>query len=223
MTMARLWGEGVTVARGGVRVLEALSFSVRSSQALVLTGPNGAGKTTLLRAIAGLNRLESGTLSFDRPDRGEGFSASDVAEACHFVGHLPAINGRLTLAENLQFWQAYLASEVQGGSIVAALSKVGLSALAHLQADVLSAGQRRRLALARLHVAPRPIWLLDEPTTALDSMATSALYAQINDHTSAGGIAVIATHHALGLDRVEELRLQPLKFRDEPGSEIFAI
>lgn len=207
----QLVGHQVTVSRGGHEVLSRLDFAVAAGSSLVLTGPNGSGKTTLLRAIAGLTRLEAGRIALATADDAElqDDETEPIGERCHFVGHLPAINGRLTLQENLAFWQRYLgdAGEVEDMVTTAALDRVGLGTLGDLPADVLSAGQRRRLALARLFVAKRPLWLLDEPTTALDANSADRLIEAINAHTASGGIAVVATHQPLALDRVSGLEL----------------
>jgi heme exporter protein A len=200
-----LSADHVTVARGGFDVLRDLSFSAPAGTALLLLGPNGSGKTSLLRAVAGLLPLERGTLQLHGHD-GEN---RPIGERCHFIGHLAGVNGRLTLRENIAFWATYLreAEAPAPDAIDMALEKTGLLPLAHLSTDILSAGQRRRLALARLFVAPRCLWLLDEPTTALDARSATQLLRAIDAHTAAGGIAMIATHQPLALARSADLDL----------------
>jgi heme exporter protein A len=181
-------------------VLADVSLQVSAGEALVVTGANGAGKTTLLRALAGLLALTEGQLYLQGgdPDR-------DVGQHCHYAGHLDAVKGRLTVAENLGFWATYLGGDP--AAIGTALDAFGLPALAGVTAGYLSAGQRRRLGLARLLVAPRPIWLLDEPTVSLDQDSVAAFVTVIEQHRAAGGIVIAATHIDLGLAEVRTLRL----------------
>jgi len=173
--------------RRGLRpVFEDVTFALQAGAALAVEGPNGAGKTSLLRILAGLLEAEAGTVTA----RGEAV----------YLGHLDALKPQLTVAENLGFWAALFGADAGAGA--RALERFGLTALAGLSAGVLSAGQRRRLALARLtHFigagAARPIWLLDEPDAALDAQGRAALEALVAEHMAAGGIAVAATHHGL--------------------------
>jgi heme exporter protein A len=196
----RLTVEGLAVERGGRRVLTELSFSVEAGEALLLTGPNGAGKTTLLKTIAGFIRPLSGRVAYsgaaeDRP----------LAERAHYVGHLNGLRATLTLEENARFWAEYLGGST--GHVLAALERFGLASLSAIPAGYLSAGQKRRLALARLLFAPRPLWLLDEPSSSLDARSTAVLASVLDEHVEAGGIVVAATHLPLGLARSRELRL----------------
>ncbi|MGE0562913.1 MAG: heme ABC exporter ATP-binding protein CcmA [Pseudolabrys sp.] len=193
-----LQAENLSCVRGGREVFGGLSFSVASGEALIVTGHNGAGKSSLLRAIAGLVRLAAGRLGLHGGD-GE----LTIGEQSHYLGHLDAIKPGLSVTENLRFWTAYLG----GGNEAAALDAVDLSALAALPAAYLSAGQRRRLALARLVAAQRPLWLLDEPTTALDAQAQTRLVTLMRGHLAGGGIIVAATHGDIGLAGARELRL----------------
>ena len=194
------------VQRRGVRtVIDNLSFAVQGGEALVLTGPNGAGKTTLLRSLAGFLRPAAGRV---RLEGGDG--DREIGEQSHFVGHLNGIKASLTVAENLGFWAAYLEIDGAGEGMAraaAALERFGLGSLAAIPAGYLSAGQKRRLALSRLLVATRPIWLLDEPTASLDAASAALLTTAIDEHIAGGGIAIIATHLSLGLGRSRELRL----------------
>lgn len=194
------------VARGGRRIIDGLSFAVQSGEALLLTGRNGAGKTTLIRALAGYLSPLSGTIRIDGFD-----DEREPREACHYVGHLDANKASLTVLENLRFWQSYLGGEGSGTMaeecLWAALERFGLDPLAEIPAGYLSAGQKRRLGLARLLVARRPVWLLDEPTVSLDAQSTALLAKIIDTHVADGGLVVAATHLPLGLGDARELRL----------------
>jgi heme exporter protein A len=198
--LMRLAGHDLGCIRGGREVFAGLTFSVEGGEALAVTGRNGAGKTTLLRLIAGLLEPAGGRLELTG-----GAPDTTLAEQAHYVGHRDPLKGALSVRENLDFWYAFLG----GGdaSPASALDAVGLGALAGLPAAYLSAGQRRRLALARLLAAPRPIWLLDEPTAALDTAGQQRLAELMRKHLSGGGIIIAATHGPLGID-AKELRLE---------------
>lgn len=201
----RLRGTGLACVRGGRRVFAGLDFALTSGEALVLTGPNGAGKTTLLRAIAGLLRFEAGNLDWQGGDED-----LLLAEQVHYLGHQDALKPSLTVAENLAFWAAYLnsgQSSAAAANTASALAAVELADIADLPAAYLSAGQRRRLSLARLLAVSRPVWLLDEPTTALDARAQQMLANVLQGHLAGGGLIVAATHATLPLRHVAELRL----------------
>jgi len=198
----RLLAEKVCVDRGGRRIVEGVDFALSDGAALILSGPNGAGKSTLLRAIAGLLPLAGGMVTLD----GE---SEEIAASLHYVGHAEGIKPALTVRENLDFWSSFLAreSDAAGLAPAEALDAFGLSHVIDIPAGYLSAGQKRRVALARLLAAPRPIWLLDEPTTALDVGAQSALAAIMASHRGAGGIVLAATHSPVGLENAAELKL----------------
>jgi heme exporter protein A len=199
----QLIAEDLTVDRGSRRIITSLSFSVGTGEALVLTGANGAGKTTLLRTLAGFIRPFHGAIRLEGGD-----SELTLAEQAHIVGHPNAIKTGLTVSENVEFWMEYMDGHATGRrSIEAALRHFGLDELSDFPAAYLSAGQRRRLGLARLLVAERPVWLLDEPTASLDSASSERLVDAVNTHTSKGGIAVIATHLPLALERARALEL----------------
>lgn len=203
----QLVAENLTLERGGRSVVDDLSFQVNGGSALVLTGPNGAGKSTLLRALAGYLKPLAGSVRVT--GAGEDCEASEV---CHFVGHLDGLKTHLTAAENLSFWGTYLAGPADAGKPLArrveeALERFALDALAGIPAGYLSAGQKRRLALARLAVAERPLWLLDEPTVSLDAASVQVLVGAINGHLEAGGMAVIATHVAMELGSAQAIGL----------------
>ena len=196
----RLIAQKLCIDRGGRRIVQGADFSLSDGEALVVAGPNGAGKSTLLRAIAGLLPLVSGSLTLD----GE---AGDVASSLHYVGHSEGMKPALTVRENLEFWGAFLARGATGRTPGEALDSFGLAHVLDIPAGYLSAGQKRRAALARLLVAPRPIWLLDEPTTALDVRAQAALATVMAQHRATGGMILAATHAPLGLEGAAELRL----------------
>jgi heme exporter protein A len=196
----RIEAANIAVARGGRLVLSDLSFALAETECLLVTGPNGAGKSTLLRAVGGLLPLWSGSIRH-APQNDEG-----LAEQAHYVGHAEALKGTLTVVENLSFLAALLGTPEPGSSVEAALEALGLRRLANLPAAYLSAGQKRRVALARLLVARRPLWLLDEPTTALDLAAQALLTKIMAVHRAEGGLIIAATHASLGID-ARELKL----------------
>lgn len=183
-------------------MLSGLSFAVPARTALVLTGPNGAGKTTLIRAIAGFLKPVRGTIALEG-----GQPEQTLGEQCHYVAHANGIKAAFTVGENLAFWQQYFGGAKDGAILNEAAERLGLGALTAIPAAYLSAGQRRRLALARLLVAPRPVWLLDEPTVSLDAASRALLRDLIERHLAAGGLVVAATHDALGIAATSELRL----------------
>jgi heme exporter protein A len=198
----RLTVEGLALERGGRPVLAGLGFAVVDGEALIVTGPNGAGKTTLLRALAGLLPLAAGRIALDGGD-----PERTRAEQTHLVGHRDGVKEALTAAENLIAWRDLLGG--RGTDPAAALDAVGLSHAADLPAGALSAGQRRRLALARLLMAPRPLWLLDEPATALDVSAQARVAGLVAAHRAGGGLVVAATHAALSWPACRTLTLMP--------------
>jgi heme exporter protein A len=195
----KLSGTDLTCWRGGREVFRGVSFSVASGEGLLLTGRNGAGKSSLLRMIAGLLRIAGGRLEFTG-----GAADHEIAEQAHYLGHLDAFKPSLTVRENLAFWTSYLNG---AGKPQAALEAVSLGSLADLPAAYLSAGQKRRLSLARLVAIRRPLWLLDEPTAALDAAAQTMLLDLMRQHLASGGLIVAATHQALDLQNTRELRL----------------
>ena len=186
--------------RGGRTIFDGLSFAVSPGEALLVSGPNGAGKTSLLRQIAGLLPLAGGRLALE----GAGADA-ELPELCHYVGHLNAVKGSFSVRENLAFWAAFLGGN--GTSLDRALAAFGLGALAELPAGLLSAGQKRKLALSRLFAARRPVWLLDEPQVSLDVVSVTALDAAIKHHLETGGIALVASHTPLKTKFAHKLAL----------------
>ena len=178
--------------RGEKLLFEDISFALSPGQAAELRGPNGAGKSTLLMIVAGVVRPAAGSVSIEGSDP-EGRTETDIG----YFAHRPAIKARLTVAENLRFWAALNGNPPE--SIGPALETVGLAPIADLDAGHLSAGQTRRLALARLIVADRSIWLMDEPTAALDAQGEALVASLIDAHLDRGGLVLAATHLELGL------------------------
>jgi heme exporter protein A len=195
----RLNAKNLACVRGGRRLFQGLEFALQGGEALAVTGPNGAGKSSLLRLIAGFLTPTEGRVEL------EGRTAEGaIGASAHFVGHLDGVKGILSAAENLAFMRVLLGGGGQGDA--AALAALGLGQLADFPAGMFSAGQKRRLALARLLVAPRPLWLLDEPLTSLDADGQSVFAAMARTHLAGGGMIVAATHAPLGIE-ARELRL----------------
>jgi heme exporter protein A len=184
-----LAAEDLTVVLGGRPILAALSFSAAAGEVVLLTGPNGAGKTTLLRTLAGLQRADQGRVVFPGAP-----ADKEPADLIHYIGHRDGVKPLLTVAENAAFWRDYLGGAAE--SVTRGLDAFDLGHLVDVPAGLLSAGQRRRLGLARLLVAHRPIWLLDEPTTSLDAAALARLDAEVARHAASGGLVIAATHAA---------------------------
>lgn len=201
--------ENLACARGGVPLLEGVSFRLGAGDAMVLRGPNGCGKTTLLRTLAGLQPALEGQVS-------------TPPETMAYAAHADGLKPTLTVTENLAFWAA-----VHGlRDVGPALAAMNLRDLADRPAQNLSAGQKRRLGLARLLVTGRPIWVLDEPTVSLDIASVALFAGVVRAHLAQGGVVVIATHIDLGLPEARELDLQPYRARPRafPGGfdEAFA-
>jgi len=196
--MLRLSATGLGCVRGLRDVFSGINLQLAAGEALALVGPNGAGKSSLLRLIAGLLAPSAGRVGLEG-----GAADRSIAEQAHYLGHLDAFKPALTVTENLAFWSRYLGAAGPSGAPLAA---VGLEELGGLPAAYLSAGQRRRLSLARLIAVPRPVWLLDEPASALDSAGQDMLAAVMRGHLAGGGIIVAATHGPLGIE-AKELRL----------------
>jgi heme exporter protein A len=199
--------DNLSCKRGGATILSEVTFGLGRGEVMLLRGPNGAGKTTLLRTIAGYLRAGGGAMRFRQPG-GIELEATEQQEHLHFVGHLNAVKPRLTVIENVQFWRAYYSAPNAGPDATeTALEAFALLGLADLPAAHLSAGQTRRLALARLLAVPRALWLLDEPTSSLDAASSTQLEQAVRDHARAGGMALIATHIDLDLPGARTLTL----------------
>jgi heme exporter protein A len=195
-----LRADGLTAIRGERLVFEDVSFALPAGGALILSGSNGSGKSTLLRLLAGLVRADAGRLLWNDTDALADRTLHGARVA--LLGHLDALKPGLTAAENLAF-----AATLSGRPVAEALAALGLGELAELPARMLSAGQKRRLALARVSLSAAPLWLLDEPTIGLDDMAVERLGALLARHRNAGGMIVAATHVALPLQGAETLLL----------------
>lgn len=199
--------EGLTCERGGRALFAPLGFSVGRGRALFVTGANGTGKTTLLRALAGLAESTAGTAHWaGEPTRlGSAHWRSHCAYAGHRVGH----KDELSVAENLSLACALAGVDVSAERLRAVLERVGLARRSGLLVKRLSQGQKQRLALARVSVAERPVWLLDEPSAALDTDGRELLAATLDTHLRGGGLAIVATHDRIdvGAHRSAELRL----------------
>jgi heme exporter protein A len=195
----RLSGRGVRCVRGGREVFSGLDFEASSGEALAVIGPNGSGKTSLLRMIAGLLTVAGGSIGLEG-----GEADLTLPEQAHYLGHRDALKSALSVIENLSFWRDYLGGEAFDAS--KSLAAVGLDHAAHLPAAYLSAGQRRRLSISRLLAVWRPVWLLDEPTNALDAAGQSMFASLMRDHLSQGGLIIAATHAPLGI-AARELRI----------------
>ncbi|WP_284165622.1 heme ABC exporter ATP-binding protein CcmA [Frigidibacter sp. SD6-1] len=186
----------LSVARGGIAILAGLGFSVTAGNALVLRGPNGIGKTTVLRTIAGLQPALTGRVA-PGPDQ--------IA----WSGHADAVKATLTVRENLAFWAAIYGA----GDVEPALADLHLIELADRPAQTLSAGQKRRLGLARLLLSDRPVWVLDEPTVSLDAATVAHFATLLARHLGQGGAALLTSHVDLGLHGAQELDLSPYRAR----------
>jgi heme exporter protein A len=193
----------LSVSRGGRSVLEGLNFTLDAGDILTLRGPNGAGKTTLLRTLAGLQPPMRGSIEI-------------TPDLIAYAGHADGVKSTLTVAENLKFWAG-----IYGHSDISlALHTFDLTGLRERQAGNLSAGQKRRLGLARLVVAQRPVWVLDEPTVSLDRAALDLFACAVKTHVKAGGSAIIATHVDLGFES-DILDVAPFKAKIEHRSSAF--
>jgi heme exporter protein A len=184
--------------RGERTVFNALEFRLEAGGALILRGPNGSGKSSLLRLMAGLLRPAAGRIRWNGIDVAEDREAHGAR--LHYVGHLDALKPVLSVADNLAFWAGLRApGAAVRDTVTTALRRFGLASLAELPARYLSAGQRRRLALARLAAAPAPLWLLDEPTVALDDASVARLGEVLAEHRAGGGMIAVSTHGRIDL------------------------
>lgn len=202
--MTKFSGKNLTCVRGERQVFAGLNYNLEDGDALVLVGPNGSGKSSLLRLMAGLLRPNQGRLFWanqailDDPEAHNG--------RFHYVGHLDAVKPIFSVAENVTFW-AELRSSQKGFDVEAALSAFSIGHLKQVPVRFLSAGQKRRVNLSRLLASPASIWLLDEPTTALDSQTVAQLTNVIAQHRKGGGIVVVSTHTQMDLPGAKTLNL----------------
>ena len=196
-TLMRLIAENLACERGGRLVFKDVNFTLEPGVLLELRGPNGAGKSSLLRLLAGLNEPAAGRVELEN-----GQAHSSLAEQCHYIGHAEANKLALTVIQNLKFW-----AEFMQGEIGSSLTPFGLTALQDDPTVLLSAGQRRRLALTRLLIAKRSVWLLDEPTVGLDAKSLVTLQNIITAHLGEGGMVIAATHVELGIASSRHLHL----------------
>ena len=194
----------LSCTRGGLAVLANVGFTLSPGQAMILQGPNGIGKTTLLRTIAGLQPAHAGQIAAPQ-------------DAIAYAGHADGIKPTLTVLENLGFWAAIFGND----QVEPALAAMNLVALSDRAASTLSAGQKRRLGLARLMVTGRPIWVLDEPTVSLDVASTALFVAMIGQHLARGGAALIASHTDLGLPGATVLDLTPYRASHYASLSVF--
>ncbi|MDL2404079.1 heme ABC exporter ATP-binding protein CcmA [Rhizobium calliandrae] len=201
-----LSAENLAARRGEDLIFTNVSFDLSDGDALILTGRNGSGKSTLLRVVAGLLKQEKGHVAFT-DSKGE--SDRMPGEVSHYLGHRNAMKSELTVAENLLFWKEFFGDMIGGAGLAIedAAEAVGLAGITHLPFGYLSAGQQRRFAFAKLLVAYRPVWVLDEPTAALDTAADRLFVELISSHQKAGGIVLAATHQPLGLTNTQEMRM----------------
>jgi len=195
-------GQNLICVRGERTVFSGLDFNLDAGGALVLIGPNGSGKSSLLRLMTGLLPPFSGTVAWENTAIGEDPEAH--GGRMHYVGHFDAVKPVLSVAENVAFWASLRKSQAD---TQAALEAFGIAHLADVPGRFLSAGQKRRVNLARILAAPAPLWLLDEPTTALDKQTIAALEATIARHREGGGMVVISTHSEMNLETFDVLDL----------------
>ncbi len=197
----RMIAKELSGERGGEPVFSGISFALADGEGLLVTGPNGSGKSTLLRIVAGLLPSSGGPIEIADAEP----QWPDIASACHYLGHQNALKPALSVRENLAFWRDYMGEPHLG--IGEALEMVGLDEIGHLPLGYLSTGQKRRIAIARLLVSYRPVWLLDEPTAGLDRASEKQFADLMRAHLEDGGMILAATHLPLGLEWTYELRM----------------
>tara|TARA_R110002126_G_scaffold124350_5_gene266196 strand:- start:3598 stop:4284 length:687 start_codon:yes stop_codon:yes gene_type:complete len=210
--------DNLSVKRGEELIFEGVCFQLTGGESLTITGPNGVGKSTLLRALSGLMPFSSGQFTIDAGLDNSlvnslGDSSNDEKafyEYCHYIGHQNAMKAELSVLENLNFWQGQMGGGDQCLSPEAAAEALGLSHTFDLPFGFLSQGQRRRIALAKLFISRRAVWLLDEPTAALDNASGKVFMELTKDYIKSGGIVIAATHVPLGFTGAKTLEMVPL-------------
>lgn len=210
--MPQFTGTDLVCFRGERTVFAGLGFALAPSGALMLRGPNGSGKSSLLRLMAGLGRPLEGAIAWDNESISE--DAEGHNQRIHYIGHADPVKPVLTVTENLMFWTALRNQNGPGEAITGALNRLGIGHLADVPGRFLSAGQKRRVNLARILAAPAPLWLLDEPHTALDQAAMKSLDDAIAEHLSGGGMVAISSHGKDAPDGAEVIDLGQFQ---EPG------
>jgi heme exporter protein A len=206
----RLYAQNLTLDRGGLRLFSGISFDVRHGDSLVLQGANGAGKSSFLRALSGFLPFSSGTLRLEN----DGLQI-ELSENVHYLGHANALRSALTAHETLTFWAAMLGGDPR--NVGEALMRLELRHVTHIPVRALSAGQKRRIALARLLIASKRLWLLDEPTTSLDSESCELFAKIMQEHLDGGGLIIAATHNALGVFAAQTIILDA-KYQAKAGA-----
>ena len=201
---ARLYVDGLAVDRGGIRILEGVSFSLNAGETIILRGANGAGKSTLLRAIAGLARPASGRIGVQPDMKGPDQDIDPRAYIAYF-GHENGLKSVMTVGQMLDFWARIYASPPHMKD--RAIDQMAISGLLERRCGALSAGQKRRVGLARIVLSARPFWLLDEPTASLDVENHTRVSDLIIDHNASGGAAIVATHEPLAIDGARRMAL----------------
>ena len=197
--------EKISLKRGNRLLIKDLSFSLKKGESLLVTGPNGVGKTTLIRSIAGFLDPEKGKISYQAEAKTTDQDDEETRrEHIHYIGHKNGIRTSLTVLENLEFWKSFFASETDLKEII---KTYYLESLINIPAGYLSAGQKRRLGLARLSIVKRAIWLLDEPTVSLDEMSANIVATAASNHLKNGGILVAATHIPLEIPFTQHIQL----------------
>lgn len=200
--MLHITAANISCQRGGGEVLSNLSFELKAGSFVALRGPNGAGKSSLLRLIAGLNETTAGRLTHSG-----GKVEVPLSEQCHYIAHQDAIKSSLTVRENLHFWCQFFGTNAMPIGI---FDHFSLTELADVVAARLSAGQKRRLALTRLRLTSRSLWLLDEPSVGLDDRALNSLVTLIAKHRETGGIILASTHVNFGIEPDHTITLVPV-------------
>lgn len=205
MKIDRLTIKNLAAQKGERLLFENIEFELSGGQSLLLKGPNGSGKTTLLHLLAGAEQADNGQINVYTAKSGKQPRHDGVIGISHFITHQDALKKNLTVYENLSFWTDYMGGDTH--RIDSALRTVGLEPMPHILAARLSAGQKKRLMLARLLTVSHPLWLLDEPSVALDDDGQQLLAKLMQEHVSAGGIVIASTHLPLGIEFDQTLTL----------------